>query len=198
MGKNSELIIDPKKFPHGIKPIADYAHKNGLKLGLHLVAGTHDCGNKPTGSKGHEKQHLQQLLSWEIDFIKLDKCKINNSENWKENASNSPYHDWGKLLKPYANKIFLSLSFYDYQDWYPSIGKTGRTTNDIKPKIFGGALFDAKTKGDFLSIMEVAEKIISLQQKQGMGIGMIRICLSWAMIIYQLKSKKLTLHYGAL
>lgn len=167
--KNGELLADPKKFPHGIKPIADYAHQNGLKLGLHIVAGTHDCAGQQTGSKDREKLHLQQLLSWGVDFIKLDKCGMNNSEDWSENTAHSPYHEWGRLLKPYANKILLSLSFYQYQDWYPQLGMLGRTTMDIKPKIFGGATFDAATTGEFLSIMDIAEENNKYAAKAGQG-----------------------------
>jgi alpha-galactosidase len=51
----------------------------------------------------------------------------------------------------------------------PSIGKTGRTTNDIKPKIFGGAVLDQKNSSDFLSVMEVAEINNRFASKAGHG-----------------------------
>lgn len=169
LDKNGALIVDSNKFPHGIKYLADYAHNHGLKLGLHIVAGEQDCAKNWTGSKGHEALHLKQLLSWNIDFIKLDKCLINNDESWTEETSNYPYHRWGELLKPYTDKIFLSLSFYHYQDWYPLVGKTGRTTNDIKPKIFGGAVFDQQDSKEFLSVMEIAEINNRFASKAGHG-----------------------------
>src|SRR3954451_20532397 len=40
---DGNLIPDPKKFPHGMKPIADYVHAKGLKFGLHQPAGMYDC-----------------------------------------------------------------------------------------------------------------------------------------------------------
>jgi alpha-galactosidase len=46
---SGRLTAHPVKFPHGIKPLADYAHSKGLKFGLHVVPGTHDCGGDPVG-----------------------------------------------------------------------------------------------------------------------------------------------------
>jgi alpha-galactosidase len=44
LSPEGKLLAHPVKFPHGIKPLADYAHSKGLKFGLHVVPGTHDCG----------------------------------------------------------------------------------------------------------------------------------------------------------
>ena len=45
---------DPKRFPSGMKALADYVHGKGLKLG-HLLGRRRDqtCGGRP-GSRGHE------------------------------------------------------------------------------------------------------------------------------------------------
>jgi len=32
-GPNGELVADPVRFPGGLKPLADYVHKKGLKFG---------------------------------------------------------------------------------------------------------------------------------------------------------------------
>lgn len=34
-----QLVPDPKGFPSGIKPVADYVHSKGLKLGIYSDAG---------------------------------------------------------------------------------------------------------------------------------------------------------------
>ena len=44
LGPEGQLVPHPKKFPNGIKFLAAYAHARGLKLGLHTVPGSHDCG----------------------------------------------------------------------------------------------------------------------------------------------------------
>ena len=39
LGPNGELMPNPDKFPHGIKPLADYAHSKGLKFGSISISG---------------------------------------------------------------------------------------------------------------------------------------------------------------
>jgi hypothetical protein len=46
---------DAKKFPSGIKALADYVHGKGLKLGIYSDAGAKTCGGR-AGSRGHEYQ----------------------------------------------------------------------------------------------------------------------------------------------
>src|SRR2546421_10146258 len=47
------LVADPKKFPHGMKALADYVHSKGLKFGLYNCAGTKTCAGYP-GTRGYE------------------------------------------------------------------------------------------------------------------------------------------------
>ena len=47
------ILADPKRFPSGIKALADYVHSKGLKLGVYSDAGGHTCGGRP-GSRDHE------------------------------------------------------------------------------------------------------------------------------------------------
>ena len=42
---------DPKRFPSGMKALADYIHSLGLKLGIYSDAGWNTCGGRP-GSRG--------------------------------------------------------------------------------------------------------------------------------------------------
>ena len=68
LGPNGELQANPKKFPHGIKVLADYAHSKGLKFGLHTVPGTHDCGGDLVGGFGHEEVQVKQFVDWGARF----------------------------------------------------------------------------------------------------------------------------------
>jgi len=68
------LIPDPKKFPHGMKALADYVHSKGLKFGLHQPAGIHDCPKLSPGSQNFEDRDAATLASWDVDFIKYDLC----------------------------------------------------------------------------------------------------------------------------
>jgi alpha-galactosidase len=44
-----KIIEDKKKFPSGIKSLADYIHSLGLKFGLYSSAGTKTCQGRPGG-----------------------------------------------------------------------------------------------------------------------------------------------------
>lgn len=41
---------DPKRFPNGIKALADYVHAKGLKLGIYSDAGYFTCQFRPVKS----------------------------------------------------------------------------------------------------------------------------------------------------
>lgn len=172
LGSNGELLPHPEKFPNGIKPLADYAHSKGLKLGLHTVPGTHDCGGDPVGGYGNEKVHLQQFIDWGIDFIKLDKCKYYgelpdtteavDKNGWSESFLKDVYFKWNKLLLECDREILFSISAYVWRDWYPEICHMARTTRDIEARVGNPestAVFDDNPYyGSIMGIMEVNNK----------------------------------------
>jgi len=151
LGPNGELLPNPKKFPHGIKVLADYAHSKGLKFGLHTVPGTADCGGDPVGGFGHEEVQMKQFVEWGLDFIKLDKCRY--ADGWTEELLRKTYEKWKGLIDKSGRDILFSISAYVWRDWYPEVGQMARTTGDIKARVSRGAVFD-NVKG---SVMEIAE-----------------------------------------
>jgi alpha-galactosidase len=56
-----ELQPDPAKFPHGLKPVADYVHALGLKFGIYASAGYTNCAATSAGSYGHYVQDAWHL-----------------------------------------------------------------------------------------------------------------------------------------
>lgn len=64
--ENGRLVPDPKKFPHGMKYIADYIHSKGLKFGMYSCAGVMTCAGYP-GSYGHEYIDAKTFAEWEVD-----------------------------------------------------------------------------------------------------------------------------------
>jgi alpha-galactosidase len=165
LGPHGELQAHPEKFPHGIRPLAEYAHAKRLKLGLHTVPGTHDCIGDPVGGFGREATHVQQLLDWGIDFVKLDQCR--HEDGWTEQSLQATYCRWSRLLQEKAgHRVLLSISAYRWRDWYPDVCQMARTTEDISAKVGGmsgcHATFDeplppAQNKWGLLSVMEIAE-----------------------------------------
>ena len=71
------IIVNPDKFPSGIKALADYIHAKGLKFGLYSDAGYKTCGGFP-GSLGHEYQDARQYAEWGVDYLKYDWCHTGN------------------------------------------------------------------------------------------------------------------------
>jgi alpha-galactosidase len=157
LGPNGELLPHPERFPGGIKRLADLAHANGLKLGLHTVPGTRDCGGDPVGGYGREAVHVRQFVDWQIDLVKLDRCRM--EPGWTDELLQTTYTKWARLLAESGRDFIFSISAYEFRPWYPAISHMARTTGDIRARIHtGGAYFEDPTpQPRFLSVMSVAE-----------------------------------------
>lgn len=71
--ENERLVADPKKFPNGMKAVADYVHSKGLKFGMYSCAGNLTCAGYP-GSFEHEFIDAETFAEWGVDFLKYDYC----------------------------------------------------------------------------------------------------------------------------
>ncbi|XP_076446539.1 alpha-N-acetylgalactosaminidase-like isoform X2 [Babylonia areolata] len=67
------LQADPLRFPSGIKFLADYMHKRGLKLGIYGDMGYKTCGGYP-GNKFYMEGDAMTFAEWGIDSFKMDGC----------------------------------------------------------------------------------------------------------------------------
>lgn len=172
LGPKGELVPHPVKFPQGIKALADYAHRQGLKFGVHIVPGTHDCGGDAVGSFGREEIHLKQLVEWGLDFIKIDKCKL--AGEWTEPMVEAVYRKWSGLLAGCGRDILFNISAYTFRDWNPEVCHMSRTTQDITCRISPGgrALFDDGKPHEPLghqSVMTIAEENNRFAARAGRG-----------------------------
>ena len=73
---NGDLQPDPKKFPQGIKHVADYVKSLGdglLKLGIYSEHDKADCCGGP-GMKGFEDQDAAFFKANGIEYLKVDSC----------------------------------------------------------------------------------------------------------------------------
>jgi len=170
LAPNGELTAHPDRFPGGIKPLVDYAHENGMKIGLHTVPGSHDCGGDPVGGFGREEVHVAQFAAWGLDFVKLDRCIMKTDEGWDEALIESVYRKWATLMANSGQEMVLSISAYEYRDWYPELGSMARTTLDIDARVKNGAIFDrAVPTKNHLSVMTVADLNNRYASKAGHG-----------------------------
>ncbi|KAI5674495.1 hypothetical protein M9H77_14859 [Catharanthus roseus] len=123
------LASKASTFPSGIKALADYVHKKGLKLGLYSSAGTQTCSKTMPGSLGYEYQDAKTFASWGVDYLKYDNCN-NNNVSPKER-----YPIMSKALMNSGRSIFYSLCEWGDEDpatWAQSVGNSWRTTGDIQ------------------------------------------------------------------
>ncbi len=79
---HGNLQPDPKRFPQGVKPVADAVHALGLKFGIYEDAGYTTCGEfagsgEPKGGgKDHFLEDAKLFESWGVDYLKLDGCNL--------------------------------------------------------------------------------------------------------------------------
>lgn len=136
--KDGSLQADPKRFPGGIKEIADYAHARGLKLGIYANPGSRTCANiydnypGRNGSLGHEAQDAKTFAAWGVDYLKYDWC-LANEDGLTGEAAFSKMRD---ALRATGRPIFYSIHHepqLPMDSWRPQVANAWRTTPDIRP-----------------------------------------------------------------
>ncbi|MEV6348219.1 glycoside hydrolase family 27 protein [Actinoplanes sp. NPDC051851] len=129
--RDGRLVADPAKFPDGIKPLADYLHRRGLKLGIYGDAGTLTCAGYP-GSLGHEQVDADTWASWGVDYLKYDNC--HNSSDGSRADFVRRYTAMSSALRLSGRPIVLSLCEWGQSQpwtWASGVGQLWRTTGDI-------------------------------------------------------------------
>ena len=140
-GEDGRLVADPKKFPHGMKYLADYIHSKGMKFGMYSCAGTLTCAGYPS-SFDHEYLDAQTFADFGIDFLKYDFC-------YKPETSDGPllYYRMGMALKATGREILFSACNWGSDNVWQWIRSTGahmyRSTGDIvdRPNSFRDIAF---------------------------------------------------------
>jgi len=150
--RNEAGYIIPNSRFVDMKPLADYVHGLGLKIGLYSSPGPWTCGGC-VGSYGYEKQDAESYAKWGFDYLKYDWCSYGNVINgMPENdpykvsslsyngggeleTAKKPFIVMGDLLKQQQRDIVFSVCQYgmsDVWEWGGSVGgNCWRTTNDI-------------------------------------------------------------------
>lgn len=127
VGRDSkgQIVADPVAFPSGIKALADYVHKKGLKLGVYSDRGSKTCQGRP-GSEGYEAIDAKTYAAWGVDYLKHDNC---NSDPDKKRQQ---YELMTKALAASGRKIAYSICAWGFEPWMPAAGNLWRTTGDIE------------------------------------------------------------------
>ncbi|KAK7269013.1 hypothetical protein RIF29_21728 [Crotalaria pallida] len=130
LNRDSKGNMVPKAstFPSGIKALAHYVHKRGLKLGIYSDAGNQTCSKRMPGSLGHEEQDAKTFASWGVDYLKYDNCE-NLGISVKQR-----YPPMSEALLKSGRAILFSMCEWGWEDpatWGPTVGNSWRTTGDI-------------------------------------------------------------------
>ena len=145
---NGNLQVDAKRFPNGIKPVADAIHKMGLKFGIYEDSGSETCGRfagsgLPQG--GGEARFLEDarlFASWGVDYLKLDGCNVYVPPGETEEQSyRMAYAAQHGALQQVGRPIVFSESapayfqgtpeWYDVLSWVGKYGQLWREGSDI-------------------------------------------------------------------
>ncbi|RWS18504.1 uncharacterized protein B4U80_08571, partial [Leptotrombidium deliense] len=84
--KSKQLVPDRKRFPSGIKALADYVHSKGLKFGIYTDMGTKTCAGYPAllneSSSGGDYITLDAATyaNWGVDSLKVDGCNADATQ----------------------------------------------------------------------------------------------------------------------
>uniref|UniRef100_A0A3Q3W121 Alpha-galactosidase n=1 Tax=Mola mola TaxID=94237 RepID=A0A3Q3W121_MOLML len=102
------LQADPRRFPRGIKKLADYVHSKGLKLGIYADVGKSTCAGYP-GSLGYYETDAQTFADWGVDLLKFDGCFM----DW--NLLGEGYMNMSKALTKTGRSILFSCEWPLYE-----------------------------------------------------------------------------------
>ena len=164
-GRDEEgnILPDPDKFPNGIKPVADYVHEKGLKLGIYTDAAKTTCAGK-VGSWGHVEQDINQFAEWGIDYVKVDYC-------WAPRdlfSAIERYKKFGDAIQNCGREMVFAVCEWGQRSpwlWGDSVGaQLWRTTWDIRDTWEHGQ-YDNGHNG----IMEGLDRQVGLYRWAGPG-----------------------------
>jgi len=140
---NGHLLADPTYFPpsapgqnDGMKVLADYVHKLGLKFGIYEDIGTATCQGL-AGSFGHEAMDAQDFASWGVDYLKHDDCFLPPQIPPTPAGYQAAYQVMSDALKATGRPIVYSICEHTAVGttwlWGATQGNLWRTTSDIRP-----------------------------------------------------------------
>ncbi|CAO1331323.1 unnamed protein product [Diamesa serratosioi] len=109
--KSGKMVADKKRFPSGMKALADYIHSKGLKFGLYGDYGTLTCAGYP-GSIDHLEIDAKSLAEWDVDFFKFDGCNV------ETDVMVDGYVKFGQLMNKTGRPIMYSCSWPAYFEHY--------------------------------------------------------------------------------
>ena len=187
--ETGRLNIDTKKFPNGMRAVADYIHSLGLKAGIYSDAGDNTCGSGNSAAWGcgvgfyqHEEADCKTYFDeWDYDFIKVDYCGGNHVGLDVQ----AQYTKIGNAIKACQKQgVVYNLCRWAYPGtWASDIADSWRTTGDItctwksvksiiKENLYLSAFTGGGHYGD-LDMLEMGRTLTYAEETTHMGIWCI-------------------------
>ncbi len=163
--EDGNIVADARRFPSGVKAVADYIHSVGLKFGIYSDAGSKTCGGRP-GGLGHEYQDARTYAAWGVDYLKYDWCNTTTQD------AKSSYANIRQALDASGRPIVLSICEWgNHQPWLWGKevgGNLWRTTGDIKDRWAGREKWPG---GDCCSngVLDIVDQQVGLESFAGPG-----------------------------
>lgn len=139
------LLVNPHRFPGGLKPVVDAIHALGLKAGTYTDAGRNTCGNFSDGDTlsvnvglyGHEEQDCRYYFdTLGFDFIKIDYCGALLTHN-RQHVNLDPETQYRRIASAVAatdrgDSIRVNVCRWDYPGtWVSDVATSWRISGDI-------------------------------------------------------------------
>jgi alpha-galactosidase len=156
---DGNILADPKRFPSGIKALADYVHSLGMKFGIYSDAGRKTCGGRP-GSRGYEFQDARTYAKWGVDYLKYDWCSTNGQ------TTRESYRLMRDALQLAGRPIVFSICEWGNSKpwtWAPAVGHLWRTTTDITD------IWEGRMRGNGAGAVTIADMQVDLADYAGPG-----------------------------
>ena len=156
---NGDIVADPKRFPRGIRAVAEYVHSKGLKFGIYSDAGDRTCQGRPA-SRGHEYQDALRYARWGVDYLKYDWCNTGGLD------PRSAYATMSDALRATGRPIVFSLCDWGVKKpwlWGAQAGgNLWRTTPDVWDGWSG-------RHGFALGVLDILDRQVGLAGYAGPG-----------------------------
>ncbi|PRZ01644.1 glycoside hydrolase family 27 protein [Marinilabilia salmonicolor] len=159
--ENGGLLAHKKRFPSGMKALADYIHKKGLKAGIYSDAGINTCASywdqdtigSGMGLYGHEWSDLNLMLKeWGYDFIKIDWC----GGQWLDLDEETRYTLLGKMIRSIRPDVVYNICRWEFPGkWALTTADSWRISGDIT--------------NTFESVMHIVDRNADLWKYSGPG-----------------------------
>ncbi|AUF82683.1 alpha-galactosidase [Tetraselmis virus 1] len=140
-GRDSDgnIIVDPHKFPNGMRTVLQNIKSQGFKTGIYSDAGKHTCGyfhdhhqeGKYCGLEGHDEQDIDTyLVNWDCDLLKVDWCG-----GWMRLNKKNRYTEISEIIRRRKPDAIYNVCCWQWPgQWVTEVADCWRIAPDLQPK----------------------------------------------------------------